>query len=130
MNKERPTSINVVSYFFIVTGTLSTLSGIGYIVATFSNGFTLINSMPAIVQVSIASSLIVAGAGLLKGSERMRNYLKIISYLIIVVFIIMGVKLSIDYNSLAPAFGFILYSVPILLVIRALSSTKLKSYTS
>ena len=130
MTNERPTSVSVVGWFFMIIGGLSTLSAVGFIVVSFINGQSIAGVWPGYVQILIAGSVAYGGFGLLRGSAFMRQALEVASYLIVLLVLAYGVTLARDMSSWVPFFGFAIYIVPLAFVIRALRSQRVRVYAS
>lgn len=130
MSRERPTSVNVVSWFFIIIGTLSAISAIGYIVVGNINGGSILDSWPGLVQVVIVCALVFTGSRLLNGSEQARKVLLFSSFLLVVMFIGYSFWLYRKFESLGPLLNLIIYLIPMFFVIKALRSKKIETYTS
>ena len=130
MTIERPTSVSVVSWFFIIIGSLSVLSAIGYIVVSIINGISIAGAWPGFVQVLVAGFLVYGGVGLLRGSELMRKALEIVSYTLAIAILAYSVSVARDLSSLVPLFGFAMYIIPLAFVVRSLRSEKVKAYAS
>jgi len=130
MSNERPTSVSVVGWFFMIIGGLSLLSAIGYIVASTINGNAILSAWPGFAQILIAGSVAYGGFGLLHGSAFMRQALEVSSYLIVVLLVVYSVSVARDFSSWGPFLGLALYVIPFAFVIRALRSQRVKAYAS
>lgn len=130
MSNERPTSVSVVGWFFMIIGGLSLLSAIGYIVASTINGNAILSAWPGFVQILIAGFIAYGGFGLLRGSAFMRQALEVSSYLIVVLLVVYSVSVARDFSSWGPFLGLALYIIPLAFVIRALRSRRVKAYAS
>ena len=130
MSKERPTSVSVVGWFFLIIGGLSVLSAIGYIIVSTVNGYAIFSAWPGFVQLPIAGFVAYGGFGLLRGSAFMRQALEVSTYLIVVLLVVYSGVLARDFSSWGPFFGFALYIIPLAFVIRALRSQRVKAYAS
>lgn len=130
MSKERPTSVNVVGWFFMVIGSLSSLSAIGYILVSAVNGNAIFSAWPGFVQLLIAGFVAYGGFGLLRGSAFMRQALEVSSYLIVVLLVLYTGAVARDFSSWAAFFSFALYIIPFAFVIRALRGQSVKACAS
>ncbi|KZZ60091.1 hypothetical protein A3762_03710 [Oleiphilus sp. HI0125] len=130
MNSDRPTSVNVIAWFFMILGGLSILSATGYLLVYFQEPSTSFGVLPGVLQILIAGSFVVAGALFLRGSARMRQALEWGSYLLAIAIIAYGINFSSNFGSALP-FAFIaIYLVPLFFVVKALRSQKVRNYAS
>ncbi|WP_257282029.1 MULTISPECIES: hypothetical protein [unclassified Endozoicomonas] len=131
MSNEIPTRVHVVSWFFMIIGSLSVLSGAGNLMVRESGDLAISIIWPVLMQIFIALMLIVGGYGLLKGSELMRKLLVRLSFLILILMAIFYVDKSFDFSFVySLAIGYLFYLVPLIFVIRALQSDITKGYTN
>ena len=130
MENERPTSVNVVGWFFIIIGSFSTLSAAGYIVVTYVNSKSFLGAWPSLVQIIIASTLVYAGIGLLRGSALMRQVLELSSYGLVALLIGYIIHASQQFGTWWPLAGMLIYLIPLGFVIVALRGQKIKTYVS
>ena len=130
MPNERPTSVNVVGWFFIVIGGLSCMSAVGYLAVSILNGKGVTDAWPGLLQMVFAGFVAYGGVGLLRGSSLMRKALELSSYLIVALLIIFSTIWASDYSSWGPLISAFIYAAPLMFVIRALRSEKVKLYAS
>ena len=128
MSSNRPTSVSVVAWFFMILGGLSVLSAIGYLFIHFQQPSTSFGLWPGILQIIVAGSFVIAGALFLRGSAPMRKVLEIGSYFLALGIVAYSISFSSNFGSLLP-FAFIAaYLIPLFFVIRALRSQTVRTY--
>jgi len=130
MENKRPTSVNVVGWFFIIIGSLSILSAIGYVAVTYINSKSFLGAWPGLAQIIIAGTLAYAGFGLLRGSALMRQVLEVSSYGLVVLLIGYIIHVSQQFGTWLPLAGMLIYLIPLGFVIVALRGQKVKTYVS
>ena len=130
MPNERPASVSVVGWFFVVIGGLSFMSAVGYVAVSVLEGKGVADAWPGLLQMAFAGFIAYGGFGLLRGSSSMRKALELSSYLIVVLLIIFSTIWVSTYSSWGPLISAFVYAVPLIFVIRALRSEKVKIYAS
>ena len=130
MSNDRPTSVSVVAWFFIIIGALSVISAIGYIVVSMASDNVTGSALVGALQIVIAGFAAYSGYGLLRGSSVMRQALEILSYLLVLALGVYGVILARDFSSWGPLVNSGLYIVLFAFVIRGLRVQKMREYAS
>lgn len=130
MINERPTSVSVVGWFFIIIGSLSCLSALGFLVVSLSGELPASRTWIGYVQLIVAGFLAYAGFQLLKGSAFMRQALEIASYALVLLIVVYGARMGLDFRSWFTALIHAIYLIPFVFVIRALRSEKVKTFVS
>lgn len=129
MSNERPTSVSVVSWFFIISGLLAVLSAIGYVFVAVSEPNTASPVWKGVLQILIAAFLVVAGIFFLKGSAKARLFLEYSTYALAFFFLSYSVALASTWGY-GPLFGAIVYLVPLFFINRALRNPKVVNFVN
>ena len=128
MSADRPTSVSVVAWFFMILGVLSILSAIGYLFVHFQDPSISFGLWPGVLQIVVAGSFVVAGAQFLRGSALMRKVLEFGLYLLAIGVVAYGAGFSSNFGSLLPLASAGIYLVPLFFVVKALRSQKIRNY--
>lgn len=128
MSIDRPTSVNVVAWFYMILGSLSILSAIAYLTVHFIEPDNSFGFWPGFVQIIIAGGFVLAGFLFLRGSARMRNFLEIGTYVLSALIIAWTINLAVEFDSPFPLLGSAIYLIPFYFVAKALRGDKVKNY--
>ena len=114
----------------MIFGTLGSISATGHLIVGGADSLFSIDSWAVYLQVLVGLFLVYGGNQLLNGSSFMRKSLEVVSYMIILIMFLDSVSNIDVFGYKAMIIIFILYLVPLALVIRALRSDTIKNYTS
>jgi hypothetical protein len=126
MKKVRPTSINAVAWFFIFFGTLGSISATGNLIIGGADLLLSIERWPVYLQLLVGLFLVYGGNKLLNGSSLMRKYLEGISYMLILILFLDSISNIDNFGYKIASIIFMLYLVPLALVIRVLRSDAIR----
>ena len=86
---ERPTSVSVIGWFFIVMGGLSVISGALALAlsASLETESDLVPLWQIIVQIILASSAVIGGFYFIKGSVLSRYYLEVLTWVCLILLV-------------------------------------------
>ena len=133
VSADRPTSVDLVGWFFMISGSLSILNAIGSLLVHYQTPSNSFGLWFGVVQILVAGGFVVAGALFLRGSAPMRQALEYGAYLLAIAIIaygIYGINFSSDVHS-ALLFGMAVLTLllsPLFFVVKGLRSQKVRNY--
>ena len=131
---QKPTSVSVIGWFFIIIGGLSLLSGFMALFVSISQEMLEVNfALMVLLQFIVATFAVVGGIGFLKGKKSMRYLLEGIAWFLLSALILFYAKIAPNFSSEPFAIAivvinFCIFSIPIGLVIYFIRGSKVAKY--
>ncbi|WP_045856793.1 hypothetical protein [Teredinibacter purpureus] len=128
MSANKPTSVSVIAWFYMISGSLSILSAFAYLYVHFTRPEISSGAFIGVAQILIATLLVVAGKLFLNGSEVMRKVLELSTYALAVGLLFFSITTWLKSNDPSVLAMVALYLTPLFFISRALRSDKVKNY--
>lgn len=133
MKSERPTSVSVISWVYIVFGTVLLLTGaLALSVLFMDRSFSLLQINDLFFQFLIAIAAVVSGIGGLQGKPMARKAMIVISWILLILSLSLFNEvvdiMDSHFRTAMMIINLLFYVVPIIIILLFLSKTHVKQY--